>query len=312
MIILVLIILIMFSIIWASVWIWFFKGGKFFGRKVRKAFNRAFELGNYKKAKSLLLRMSDLNKNPETKFKLGIVHLKLNEYEDAKNCFEQVLKISPKNFDALVNLAQVLQSQKEYDEAVKIYTDAIQQNDKDINCYLNIGLIHAEQGNYDNALKILEKAKELFPEDVQILFNIVKCKSELCDIENDSECQQIINEYTELMNKDNLPKDFHFSFAKMQARIGNIDEALELCKNAVKTNETDMEAYKLLGLMQLVKKDFSEAKNSLSMALNFEENNSETHHLFSYLFCSHEDGCALQKCRKKYYELINNQRLKKQ
>lgn len=309
---LVFIILIIFSIIWFSVWLWFFKGGKFFGRKVRKAFKRAFELGNYKKAKDLLLRMSDLNTNPETKLKLGIVNLKLNEYDEAKTCFEQVLKILPKNFDALFYLAQVFQHQKNYDKAIETYTEAIKENSKNVDCYLNIGFIYSVQGNYIAAIKVLEEAREIFPDNVEVLFYIAKYKSELCDIENDEECQQILRDYTELTDKENLPNDFHISFAKVQARIGNIDEAIELCKNAIEANGGEMEAYKLLGLMQLVKKDFPGAKNSLSIALNFESNNAETHNLFSYLFCSHEDGCALQKCRKKYYELVNNQRLNKQ
>lgn len=308
---LVFIILIIFSVVWLLVWLWFFKGGKAFGKGIFKASVKAFERGNYKKAKELLLKMPDLDINPETKYKLGLSHLKLDEYDQAKVCFEQVLKVSPKNFDALFSLAQTLQFQKKYDEAIEIYTKAAKENTKDIECSLNIGNIHYEQGNYDKAIEVLEKAKEISPDNVQILFSIAKCKSELCDMGNEAERQQIVDEYTKLAESASLLKDFDVSFAKVYAKSGDLDEAFQHCRKAIEANEEDIEAYKLLGLIQLIQKDFSGAKNSLSIALNFQSNSAETHHLFSYLFCSHEKGCALQQCRDKYYELVNKPHLKK-
>lgn len=297
-------ILIIFSIVWILVWLWFFKSGKSFGRKVRKAVGTAFELGNYKKAKELLLRMPDLDTNPEVKYKLGLAHLKLNDYDEAKVCFEEVIKKAPKDFEALFHLAQVFQFQKKYEQALETYNKAIKENNKDIKCPLNIGNIYYEQGNYDEALTVLEKAKEIAPENVELLFSIVKCKSELCDIDDNESCNQIIDEYLKIAGNEELPAGFDASFGKFYAKTGQIEEALEYCRNAIESNEKDIETYRLLGLMQLIKKDFAGAKNSLSMALNFQTSNMETHNLFSYLLCSHEKGCELQKCRKKYYELI--------
>lgn len=304
MIILVCLILLIFSIIWFCVWFWFFKGSKSFSNKVRKALDTYLEKGNYVKAKNLLLRMPDLATNPDNKCKLGITHLKLNEYDEAKACFEQVLKTSPKNFDALFNLAQVLHSQKKYDEALDLYMKAANEQDKDINCPLNIGLIYYDQGNYSKALETLEKAKELSPDNVQVLFSIAKCKNELCNFDNEEEVNKLINEYIKLDGCADLPADFNISLAKLYAKTGEIDKALEYCQNAVDANGEDIEAFRLLGLIQLINREFSNAKGSLSAALNFQTDSAETHNLFSYLFCSHEEGCALQKCRQKYYELI--------
>lgn len=296
---------------WFLVWSWFFKSGKSFGRKVRKALAKAIELGNYKKAKELLLRLPGLNNDTENKCKLGIVHLKLDEDEEAKKCFEEVLNKNPKHFDALINLAQVLQFQEKYDEAIGVYEKALKEKPKDINILLNMGEILYKQDEFKKAIEILEKAKELAPENIQILFAILKCKSELCDLENNDECQEIINGFKNLSEKENLPVDFHISLAKIYAKTGQIDEAFQACQKAIEANEENIEAYKLLGLIQLLKKEFSDAKNSLSVALNFQDNNKEVHNIFSYLFCSHEDGCELQKCRQKYYELIKKHQLNK-
>lgn len=300
----IFIILIAFSAVWFFVWLWFFKKEKPSYKKISKAGIKAFKKGNYKKAKELFLQIPNSDINPEVKCKLGVVHLKLDEYDEAKNCFEQVLKNSPNNFDALFNLARTLQFQKKFDEAIEVYIRAQKENEKNIDCHLNIGHIHYEKGDYEKALEVLEKAKEIAPGNVKVLFSIVKCKSELLDMENSSNYQQIIDEYMKLAKKAGLPRDFDISLAKVYAKNGDIDKAFKHCKNAVEANAEDIEAYKLLGLIQLIKKDFSDAKNSLSIALNFQSNNAETHNLFSYLLCSHEEGFAMQKCRMKYYELI--------
>lgn len=303
MIVLAFIILIIFCIAWLSFWLWFFPSGRALGKNLLKAALKAFKQEDYKKAKELFLQIPDSEIDAEAKYELGLTHLKLNEYDEAKKCFEQVLKNSPKNFGALFNLAKVLHFQKKYDEALEAYSKALKEDDKNLDCYLNIGNIYYQKSEYDKALEILEKAKSAFLGDIQVLFAIVKCKSELCDFENAEEYQKLIDEYIKLSKIPGLPKDFNISLAKVYAKSGNSDKAFEYCKSAVASNEEDVEAYKLLGLIQLIKKEFSEAKSSLSIALNLQSNNIEIHNLFSYLFCSHESGCGLRKCREKYYEL---------
>lgn len=268
------------------------------------------EKGNYKKVKELLLKDPDLENNIDNKFKLGTVHAKLHEYEEARACFEDVLKKNPKHFEAMMGLAQVFQVQEKYSEAMEFYDKASKENVKDMDCPLNMGEILYKTGEIEKALEILEKAKELAPENVKISFAIVKCKSEVCNVDNKEECQQIIGEFNKLAGQEDLPKEFDISIAKLYAKTGQIEDALYHCQNAVENNEKDIEAYKLLGLMQMLKKDLAGAKNSLSVALNLQSNNAEIHQLFSYLLCIHEDGCAMQKCRQKYFDLMRAQRLK--
>lgn len=312
---LILLNLILFSVVWFLIWLWFFKGGfslSSFGKNLKRAIRKDIEKGNYKNAKELLLKSPDLETNLENQQKLGTVHLKLNEYEEAQKCFEGVLKKNPKSFEALMSLAETFKLQGKTDEAFDFYEKASKENVKDINCPLNMGEILYKRGEFEKAVQVLEAAKALSPENVKILFSIAKCKSELCSSDNLDECQQILNDFNALSGQEDLPNDFHIAVAKLYAKTGQIDNAFEFCKNAVENNEENIEAYKLLGLIQLLKKDFAGAKSSLSLALNFQYNNSEIHNIFSYLLCSHEDGCAMQKCRQKYYELVRKHQLNQQ
>lgn len=294
--------LIIFSIVWFFVWWWFFKAGKSPTESFIKNGLKAFANVDYKKAKELLSKADNLT--PDAQYKLGMAHLALGEYAEAQACFEAVLKTSPKNFDALVSLSQTLQFQGKNDEALEIYTKALIENDKNIDCYLSIGRLYQEQGNYEKALEIFNKAKEIAPENIQVLFSIVKCKSELCDPDNEDDYQKLIDECIKLAGSEGLPSDYDTSLAKVYAKGGDIDKALESCKRAVELNEKDVEAYRLLGLIQLIKRDLDGAKNSLSMALNFQQNDSETHNVFSYLLCLQVDDCTMKKCRDKYFSLV--------
>lgn len=301
---LIFLILIVFSSIWLLVWLWFFSTEKNRTENAYKAGETAIELGDYEKAKELLLQVKDAKNAPDVNYKLGLVYLNLKEYDEARLCFEQNLKASPKNFDAMFNLAEILQMQNKNDEALKLYEDALEGNKENIECYLNIARLYSKQGNHEKALDMLKGAKTIAPDNVLILFAIAKSKGELCDPDNIEVYQAIIDEYIQLVGITQLPEGFDISLAILYAKSGQIDKALEYCQNAINANDEDIEAYKLLGLIKLIQKNYSEAKNNLSIVLNFQPNNVEAHNIFSYLLCGNGDDCAIKKCRNNYFKLI--------
>lgn len=269
-------IFLIFSIFLTIVWVWFYMSYK----------------------------PSSVDSTPEMKFNQGVVHLSSGEYNEAKICFENILKTSPKNFDALFNLAQVLMFQKNYDEAIAFLTKALAENGNSVECYLKLGQIHFEQGDYVKAMEAFEKAKDIDPENVMAIFSIARCKAQLCNFDNEDESQQILDEYLKIADGNELPPGFHISMAKVYAKKGQINEAYENCKKAIEQDGQDIEVYKLFGLIQLIQKDFAGAKSSLSIALSLQSNNMEIHDIFSYVMCHQEKGCPLDQCREQYFELI--------
>lgn len=238
------------------------------------------------------------------KLSSGIAFLNSKDYNAAKACFENILKNSPKDFEALLNLGSVLLLQKNYDEAIALINKAIAENGNSVDAYLKLGQVCFEKGDFTKALEAFEKAIAIEPENIEALFGIAKCKAELCNMENDEECQQILDEYLKLADGQDLPSGFHIALAKAYAKQGQLQEAYENCKKALEQNEQDIEIYKLFGLIQLIQKDFAGAKNSLSIALSFQSNNMEIHNIFSYVMCHQEKGCTLDACREQYFELI--------
>lgn len=304
MIELVLIILIVFSIVWFLVWFWFFRNSSVDVEKIYLTGVNAFDALDFKKAKDVLLKIPNLDSNPDAKYKLGLAHFELGEYDNAKNIFEQILKVSPKSYDVLSDLARTLQLQGKMDQALENYLKIIKDNSSDINSYLAVAEIYNKNGDYDKAIEILEKAKEIVPQNAEVLFNILKNQSEVLDLDNQDNYELIINNYKSLIGNPDLPKEFDISIAKVFAQGGNMDGALQHCKKAIDTDDSDIDAYRLLGLIQLIQNDVAGAKNSLTMALNLQPSNVETHNIFSYLLCRQDEECEREKCRKKYYKLI--------
>lgn len=302
----ILSILIIFSTFFAVIWLWFFKNENSTSpqEKYKKAL-KAFSKGNYKKAKELFIQVVDLDANfKDVQYNLGSCLLRLAEYDNAKSCFEAALKNSPKNFDILLNIAQTLQKQKKYDEAEEYYTKAIDENDKNFQSYLGLGILNCDKQDYNKALEYLEKAKTLAPDNIQILFYIAKCKAELCDFDINDDCQAIINEYLSMSDKKDLPAEFNVSLARIYAKSGQIAKALEFAKKALNNDSEDVEAYKLLGLIQLIKKEFVDAKGTLSTALHLQPKNQELQEILSYLLCQQDDSNERKRCREKYHEMI--------
>lgn len=302
MIVIISLILIGFSIVWGLVWFWFFKNDKNSGEKLYVDSQKFFGSGNFQKAKDLLMQIPDLDSNQDAKFKLAIACLNLGEFANAQAYFTQILKTSPKNVEALNNLANVLLLQGKNAEAAEVYTKLLSENTKDVESYLALAKIYKEQGEDEKANEILEKAKSVAPDNAKILFAIIKNKT--ASKEESDDYTQEINEYISLLDKPDLPEEFHISLATVYAKNGQIEESLEYCKRAIEINDSDIEAYRLLGLIQLIKNDIVGAKNSLSMALNLQSGSIETHNIFSYLLCDQDQDCEREICRKKYYKLI--------
>lgn len=301
----IFLIICVFSVSFVFVWLWFFKNERDFCEKLYAAGLKRLNAGKYVRAKLLLQKVVLIDsKYKDVEYNLGTAYLKLKEYDSAIGCFTKVLLETPKNFDALFSLAQSFQFKRLYDDAANTYLKAIDENDKSVDCYFNLGYAYYKQAKYDHALEILDKANAMYPNNEQILFYINRCNDELCAYDGAEQGLNIIDEYLKMAKSKNIPEEFNISVARAYAKMGKIKEAEEFCKKSLSSNSESVESYKLLGLIRLIKKDFTETKNLLATALHLQPNNKELHNLLSYALCVQVDDCGLKQCREKYYKLM--------
>lgn len=301
------IILFNFMFFFVVLWLWYFNNEMNIAKRFYTIGSKALNKKDYSAAIGAFLKAIEAKFNfKEAFFKLGVSYLKIKEYGKAKENFNKATKIKPKDFKSLYNFAISLEKQNEFEEAKEFYIKALSVNPKDVNCLFKLGFLCFREGFYERALEYFNDAKKIDPQKSEIAFYIVKCFDEMCKYETDEDGQAVIEEYLKLEGKDGLPKDFEITLAKAYAKTGQIENSMARCRKALETNEKDVEAHKLMGLLQLLKKDLAAAKGSLSTAVNLDMNNIEAHDILSYLLCQNDDRRVVKKCRLKYQEIIKN------
>lgn len=302
----IFIILIIFIVALGAVWTWYVKNETAQEPDSFEAGGEAFRKKNFKKAETFLSKYLAANQNSkEARELLGQTYLELGNYDKAKECFDKLLKAAPKDPQILLNMAKVLEKQNAYDQAKDFYKIALQENPQDISVRNNIALVNYKQGNYEEAKEIFEKSLKDNPDNIEASFYLIKCESELCDFENSEHAEALIEKLLKLSKEPNLPKEFDVSLALAYAKTGQIDKTLAASQRALETDSENVEAYKILGLTQLIKKDLNSAKSALTTGLHLDPSNQELHELLSYVLCQQKNRCALKECRDKYMEVIS-------
>jgi len=86
-------------------------------------------------------------------------------WADPINLYAEVLKYSPNNTKARINLAAILQRKGLDSEAISKYTEATSLNPEETTGYINLAVLYFEKKMYDEALEELKKVVALTPKD---------------------------------------------------------------------------------------------------------------------------------------------------
>ena len=311
----ILILLLLFIITFVFIWSWFFRNEQLFCEKLYVLGGDALNAKNYKRARHYFYKIiTTISDYKDTAFKISICYIELQKYEDAEIYLKQVVKADPKDFIAIYMLAQTLVKQNKAEEAQAAYKDGLKVDPQSLECNKELGILIYSQKDFKNALAYLTTAKDLLnrqePEKElrqknEITYYILRCEDELCDDENIEQRVDIINKYIEIGNFGDVPREFDFVVAKAYSKIEKLEEVEKYCNRALKFNPENIEGYKLLSVLQLVKKDYTAAKSTLTEALVLQPKNNELHEIMSYIVCHKVENCNISRCRKKYFELVN-------
>jgi tetratricopeptide (TPR) repeat protein len=96
--------------------------------------------------------------------KMGIAYQMLFSLPDALRCYEESLKLDPKNANVLNNLGTVYDSQKEYKAAVKMYHKALKIDPKSALVLKNLGTDLLGQHQYKKGWEVYKTALAIDPQ----------------------------------------------------------------------------------------------------------------------------------------------------
>lgn len=120
------------------------------------------ELGEYKEA--LNVYASGLRYSPndyDLLFSMGIAYTMLNDFQNAKICYEKAATVNNLLFKAYYNIAQINLISNDLDEAEKYFTKTLEDEELEADAYYHLGKIYMLRGDYENAVKFVNLAIQL-------------------------------------------------------------------------------------------------------------------------------------------------------
>ena len=99
--------------------------------------------------------------NYDLYYNMGIVYTMLNDFPNAKLCYEKAATINSLMYNACYNLGQINLIEMDLDEAEKFFTKCLESKEHEPEAYYKLGKIYMLRGDYDNAVKFVNLAIEL-------------------------------------------------------------------------------------------------------------------------------------------------------
>ncbi|UCH92963.1 MAG: tetratricopeptide repeat protein [Candidatus Aminicenantes bacterium] len=125
-------------------------------------------IGKFNQAVILLRRIiADDPANVDAYLKLGVAYNKKKMYQEAVECFHEILKRKPDYNTAMINLLQSLTAMGKFDEAIREARQFLKLFPQDYSLLNELGTACFFKGEYPEALEYLKKSVEI--EDVNSL-----------------------------------------------------------------------------------------------------------------------------------------------
>ena len=150
--------------------------------------------------------------------KVGIAYHQLLDFSAAKKRYEQALRVDPGFGEARNNLGTIFYSQKSYRRAIREYKKALRVLPQSASIYSNMGTAYFSRQDYKKAAEAYQVAVSLDP-DV---------------FEHHSS-------YGTIMQERSITEraKFHYYLARMYAKAGSTDRALQYVRKALEEGFTE-------------------------------------------------------------------------
>jgi Flp pilus assembly protein TadD len=93
----------------------------------------------------------------------GLSYIELKQYDSAKICFQQAVKLNPDEAHFYSNWAKAYVGLGDFDKATRLYSTAILLDDAQPNFYINRSICYDQLGIEDKAREDFKKAQSLNP-----------------------------------------------------------------------------------------------------------------------------------------------------
>ncbi len=214
--------------------------------KVKKYFDDGMEYiknGQYAQAKDKFEELMKLTPDDDkVYFQLGIVYSNLKEYNKARVMFQKVTELDSNNVEAYYEIALIHRNAEEYDKAKETFQKIAEIDPNNDKAYFELGKIYFESDkDYITSMSMFKKATEINPQNYLAHYNLGSSYFNQKDYTN------AIEEYEKVLN---LKPDDDMSYAQLASAyssLGNYNEALKNINKALEMNPKNESAVKIKG-----------------------------------------------------------------
>lgn len=146
-------------------------------------------------------------------------NMKLNNYSDAIEQYNFVIKNNPSFIEAYLNLSDIYSSQGEYEKAISIAKQGLQIKTNYYKLYNNMGDAYQKLGDFNKAVDSYNKSISYNSKDLAVYKNLGTCYKELQDYE------KVVSTYKVIINLDSTDYDAYFELGSAYLQLGKNDEA---------------------------------------------------------------------------------------
>lgn len=237
---------------------------------VRKIGLVHLELEQFDQAIAVFKEM--LEKDPSAdniRIYLGIAYEEKDDLTSAYSEFSKIPKSSPYFYDAVSHIALILKDQGKVDAAIDVFKDAIAVNRSNLELFLNFSTLYEALDRLQAALEILLGNEQAFQKEARLHFRIGVLYDKL------GKREESINRMKQVLKLE--PKDAQalnylgYTYAEMGIHL---DEALKFIKQAVDIRPGDAFILDSLGWVYYKQKRYDDAVKVLEEAITLVNDDS--------------------------------------
>jgi tetratricopeptide (TPR) repeat protein len=194
------------------------------------------------------------------------------QLQEAKNLYEQILRISPHHADSLHLLGLIAYKSNNFSHARTLIDRAIHVNDRNPQYFFNLGLVHQALRQPDQAVRAYQQAivlKPHYPEAYGNLGNVFREKGDL---------NQAAGAYQQAITLKPGEANGYNNLGVVLKEQGKLTEAVETYRHALAVNPQHTEAHCNLGIALQEQGELEEAVETLEYALRLNPHYGKAHH----------------------------------
>lgn len=126
-------------------------------------------------------------------YNMGVAYFSYGDQNNALIAYNNCLKYTPTDKQALNNMGVIYFNNKQYDQALEHFFRAVGTNPDFPDPYANIGAVYHNQGKYQDAITYYDKALAFNPNNRMVMGNLVKLYNSMGDTEKSNYYSKLLN-----------------------------------------------------------------------------------------------------------------------